>query len=64
MRNAMFTIFLQLNDRLLLTITDVQKNNFNRGFKLELIITYYLRFVEKVLWKYCKRNTSYLLFSC
>ena len=49
MRNVTFTIFSQLSDKLLLIITDGQKNNFSRGFKLELIITYHLRFVEKVL---------------
>ena len=49
--NIMFTTLLQqiLNSRLLLTVIDWQKINFSSGFKLKLIITYHLRYIEKAL---------------
>ena len=47
----MSTIFLQqiLSSRLLLAIIGEQKSNFSCEFKLELITTYHLRFVVKML---------------
>ena len=39
---------------MLLAITNGQKNNFSNGFELKPIITYYLKFVVKVLWKCCE----------
>ena len=46
-----FTILSQqmLSDRLLLVVIGGQRNNLSCGFKLELIITYYLWFVMKIL---------------
>ena len=45
----MFTQWI-LSDRLLLIVTNRQKSNFNGGFKLELVIIYYLDFIVKILW--------------
>ena len=38
-----------LSDRLLLIVIDRQRNNLSYGFKLELIITYHLWFIMKIL---------------
>jgi len=35
---------------LLLTVTDGQKCNISSGSKLELVITYHLKFVVKSVW--------------
>ena len=43
-------------------VTGKQKNNFNGKFKLELVKTYQLGFVVKVLQKYCGYSTSQKLF--
>ena len=47
----MFITFSQqiLSGKLLLTIIDRQKNNFSGGFKLELVTTYPIEFVIKML---------------
>jgi len=52
MRNIMFTTLSQqiLNDRLLLVVTDGQKNNFSNGFKLKLITIDLLGSVMNILW--------------
>ena len=38
-----------LSDRLLLVVIGRQRNNLSYGFKLELIITYHLWFIMKIL---------------
>ena len=38
-----------LSDRLLLVVIGKQRNNLSYGFKLELIITYHLWFIMKIL---------------
>ena len=38
-----------LSDRLLLVVISRQRNNLSYGFKLELIITYHLWFIMKIL---------------
>ena len=38
-----------LSDRLLLVVIGRQRNNLSCGFKLELIITYHLWFIMKIL---------------
>ena len=55
-----FIILIQqiLSGRLLLTIICEQKNNFSDEFKLKSITSYYLKFVVKILLKYCVCNTS------
>ena len=35
-----------------------KNNNFNGKFKLELVKTYHLDFVVKMLQKYCRYSTS------
>ena len=51
MRNTIFTTLSQqiLTDRLLLVVTDGQKNNFNSGFKLKLITIDLLGSVMNIL---------------
>ena len=39
-------------------VTSKKKNDFNGKFKLELVKTYQLGFVVKVLQKYCGHSTS------
>ena len=41
-----------------------QNSNFNGKFKLELITICHLRFVVKVLWKYCGRSFYFLKNQC
>ena len=38
-----------LSDRILLVVIGKQRNNLSYGFKLELIITYHLWFIMKIL---------------
>ena len=38
-----------LSDKLLLVVIGRQRNNLSYGFKLELIITYHLWFIMKIL---------------
>ena len=39
-----------LNGKLLLTVIDGQKSNFNGEFKLKLVTNLHLKFVVKILW--------------
>ena len=50
-KNDIFIIFLQqfLNEKLLLVVMDAQKSYLSCCLKLELITTYHLRFIVKLL---------------
>ena len=59
-RNVISIIFSQqiLSGMLLLVIINEQKSTLNDRFKLELITTYHIRFIVKILPIYYRRNAS------